>query len=328
MNSLPAWQPSAQLATLNVRAAMLASAREFFTQRNVLEVETPLLCKNGVTDPHIENVGVDLKEIRHWLRTSPEYHMKRLLAAGSGDIYQIGKAFRGSEQGSRHQPEFTMVEWYRCGFDLNQIIEESCQFIAQLSDCSSQPIDDYKRISYRDAFFNACAIDPLSADTPELRKVALNWPGADLDTELAATIGDDKSAWLDLLASHAVYPSLPNNILWVIERYPADQAMLARLNPADPLVADRFEIFLNGVELANGFVELIDGAEQAERFASDRRRRRNMNLPDMPPDPMLIAALESGLPECSGVAVGLDRVLMTTNNCSSIARTMSFAPGN
>lgn len=328
MNSLSDWQPSADLATLKVRAAMLASARDFFSERNVLEVETPLLCKNGVTDPHIENLGIDLKEALHWLRTSPEYHMKRLLAAGSGDIYQIGKAFRGGEQGSRHQPEFTMAEWYRCGFDLNQIIEESCQFIFQLSSCGSQPVDDYKRISYRDAFFNTCAIDPLCADIPELRKVALNWPGADLDAELAASIGDDKSVWLDLLASHAVYPALPNNILWVIDRYPADQAMLARLNPDNPLVADRFEIFLNGVELANGFVELINGPEQADRFASDRRRRRSMNLPDMPPDPMLIAALESGLPECSGVAVGLDRVLMTANNCSSIAQTMSFAPGN
>jgi lysyl-tRNA synthetase class 2 len=253
--------------------------------------------------------------------------MKRLLAAGSGDIYQIGKAFRGGESGRRHQQEFTMVEWYRCGFNLEQMIKETCDFISALSSCGSQPVHEHRCISYQDAFLNTCAVDPLTADTEELRAIALNWPGNICDPDLAASIVDDRSAWLDLLASHVVYPKFANNILWVVDGYPADQAMLARLNPNNPAIADRFEIFLNGVELANGFEELIDADEQAERFASDRDRRQTMELPIMLPDPQLLAAMRAGMPECSGVAVGLERVLMTTSNISSINETMSFIPG-
>jgi len=312
---------------LKIRAAMLASAREFFAERNVLEVETPLLCANGVTDPHIASIAVPLAETSYWLRTSPEFHMKRLLAAGSGDIYQIGKAFRGGERGVRHQPEFTMVEWYRDGFDLDQIIEETCQFISRLSNCGSKPVVSQQRTTYKDAFLDICAINPLTADVMELRDKALNWPGDICDAQLAERIADDRSTWLDLLASHAIYPALPPNILWIIDEYPADQAMLARLNPANPLVANRFEVFLNGVELANGFEELAEAAEQAERFAVDRQRRQTLQLPDMHPDQQLIAALNHGLPACSGVAVGLDRILMTTNECKTIAETMSFVPG-
>ena len=321
------WQPSADLDTLRIRAAMLASARTFFAARNVLEVETPLLCANGVTDPHIESIAVPLAGTRHWLRTSPEFHMKRLLAAGSGDIYQIGKAFRGAERGARHQPEFTLVEWYRCGFTLDQIIDDTCQFISMLSNCGSKPVTGQERITYRDAFFAICALDPLTADAAELRDTALNWPGDICDTQLAESIADDRSIWLDLLASHAIYPALPKDTLCVIDEYPADQAMLARRNPSNPLVANRFEVFLNGVELANGFEELADANEQAERFAVDRQRRRASKLPDMLPDQRLIAALEYGLPACSGVAVGLDRILMTANSSATIAETMSFVPG-
>jgi len=312
---------------LKIRSAMLSSARGFFGERGVMEVETPLLCLDGVTDPHIENIAVPLNENHLWLRTSPEFHMKRLLAAGSGDIFQIGKAFRGGESGRRHQPEFTMVEWYRGGFDLSKIIEETCQLIAWLSECSSQPISGQQRISYQEAFLSTCAIDPLAADIDELRSTALNWPENICDPALAVRIGDDRSTWLDLIASHAVYPALPMNTICVVDAYPADQAMLARLNPDNPLVADRFEVFLNGVELANGFVELTDASEQTQRFAIDRSRRKKMNLPDIRPDQMLINALEHGMPEYSGVAVGLDRVLMTTNECASIAQTMSFVPG-
>jgi lysyl-tRNA synthetase class 2 len=321
------WQPAADMAMLEIRAAMLTSARYFFAERNVLEVETPLLCRDGVTDPHIENIAVALAEGPHWLRTSPEYHMKRLVAAGSGDIYQIGKAFRGGENGRRHQTEFTMIEWYRCGFDVDQLIDDTCEFISWLSRCSSHPVTTHQRISYRDAFINTCALDPLVADAKELRTIALRWPGGICDEALAASIADDRPTWLDLLASHAVYPALANDILWVIDEYPADQAMLAQLNTNNPAVADRFEIFLNGIELANGFAELTDAAEQIERFASDRERRQAMQLPDILPDQKFVAAIQSGLPECAGVAVGLDRILMTTNNCSAIAETMSFVPG-
>jgi lysyl-tRNA synthetase class 2 len=321
------WKPSADMAMLKRRAAMLAEARSFFSERQILEVNTPLLCRYGVTDPHIQNIGITLAETEHWLRTSPEYHMKRLLAADSGDIYQIAKAFRGGESGRRHQQEFTMVEWYRCGFTLEQMIKETCEFIYTLSYYGSQPVNEHQQISYRDAFLKTCSIDPLTASTDELRTIALNLPGNICGPDLAAIILDDRSTWLDLLASHAVYPALANDILWVIDGYPAEQAMLARLNPNNPHIADRFEIFLNGIELANGFEELTDAAEQAERFAADNNRRQTMKLPDMLPDPQLLAAMQAGIPECSGVAVGLDRVLMTTSNISSISETMSFIPG-
>lgn len=293
-----------------------------------MEVETPILCNYGVTDPHIASIPAGTASGSHWLRTSPEYHMKRLLAAGSGDIYQIGKAFRGGETGRLHQPEFTMIEWYRLGFSLDDMIEETCALICMVSEFADRPVRKYQRIDYRQAFVNACGIDPLVADIDALITCARGLPEAGCDDPLTESLGANRNAWLDYLASHVVYPSLQGESLWVVERYPADQAMLARLNPDDRSVAERFEIFLDGVELANGFRELLDADEQEARFAADRAKRRESGTMDMEPDPMLLAALRAGMPDCCGVAVGLDRLLMLADRQPDITATMSFGAGN
>jgi lysyl-tRNA synthetase class 2 len=316
------WQPSATLETLSVRAAMLAAARQFFAARKVLEVETPVLCAHGVTDPHIANISVNPGDTTRWLRTSPEYHMKRLLAAGAGDIYQIGKAFRGGEAGRIHQPEFTMIEWYRHGFSIEEMAQDTCDLIIELSAYSSHPVVKTERISYREAFIRSSGLDPFTASSEEMRAAAARY-SVSLDTIAGR---NDHTLWLDLLAGTIVYPSLTGNKLWVVDGFPADQAMLARLNPADPTVAERFEVFLHGVELANGFRELRDPVEQAARFATDRKRRELTGAPDILPDSQLLAALEAGLPDCAGVAVGLDRVLLVTNEIAELSATMSFAP--
>jgi lysyl-tRNA synthetase class 2 len=307
---------------------MLSTARDYFRARNVLEVETPVICATGVTDPHIRNISLTLNEQRCWLRTSPEYHMKRLLAAGSGDIYQIGKAFRGSETGRQHQPEFTMIEWYRLGFSLDQMIEETCQLIGELSRNTQASLRGYERIGYRDVFMQHSGIDPLDASVAELQAYCLSPDTAVCDERLAKSIGNDRLAWLDLIASAIIYPALQGDRLWVVDHYPADQAMLAQLTPANPATAERFEVFLRGTELANGFHELRDAKEQAKRFALDRAQRRSSGIEDLDADPKLLAALEAGLPDCSGVALGLDRLMMTTGDFDTISSTMSFAPAS
>ena len=326
VNSPADWRPDADHRTLQRRAAMLAAAREFFGQRNVMEVETPLLCANSVTDPHIESIAVTQGAAAYWLRTSPEYHMKRLLAAGSGDIFQIGKAFRAGEAGNRHQPEFTMIEWYRHDFGLDQMIAETCQLIMSLSAHCESPIKDCERVSYRDVFFNTIKLDPFNASTTELKNFCLASKQTGCDEALAEGLGSYRPGWLDLIAGTVVYPALSGGKLWVVDNYPADQALLARLDPEDPAIAERFEVFLNGLELANGFHELSDAKEQRHRFDADRRHRKTAELPDMTIDMHLISALESGLPDCSGVAVGLDRVMMAAGNYTRISETMSFLP--
>ena len=326
MDSQADWRPTADHHTLQRRAAMLAAAREFFGQLNVMEVDTPLLCASSVTDPHIESIAVTQGTAAYWLRTSPEYHMKRLLAAGSGDIFQIGKAFRAGETGNRHQPEFTMIEWYRHDFGLEQMIAETCQLIMSLSAHCESSIQDYERISYRDVFFNTIKLDPFNASTAELKSFCLASKQTGCDEALAKSLGSYRSGWLDLIAGTVIYPALSGGKLWVIDNYPADQAMLARLDPEDSAIAERFEVFLNGLELANGFHELNDAKEQYQRFDTDRRHRKTANLPDMTIDSRLISALESGMPDCSGVAVGLDRVMMAAGNYTRISETMSFPP--
>ena len=320
MNTADRWRPSGTIQALRTRATLLAAARSFFSARNVLEVETPILCANGITDTWVESFHIAKANL--WLRTSPEYHMKRLLASGSGDIYQIGKAFRAGESGSRHQPEFTLVEWYRTGFTLDEMLKETCQFIIELSSYGAKPLAGFDTLYYSEIFQDLTGLNPLSASTRELRDCARKLPS--WDDSLLHHLGAEKSGWLDLIASHAVYPALPSGRLQVIRDYPAEQALLARLNPDDPATAERFEVFLNGVELANGFRELLDADEQLERFKADNVQRGECSLPLVQPDEHLIAALREGLPDCSGVAVGLDRVLMTTDAHARIDDTVSF----
>lgn len=328
------WRPSATWDTLRARARLLRVARAFFARRDILEVETPTIGRHGVTEPHIASIGVRLAarpDTPHFLQTSPEYALKRLLATGGPDLYQLGKVFRDGELGKLHQPEFTLVEWYRRGISLDEIIAETCGFIAELMSAGAYganpprgPDPLIEPHAYVDLFQAQLSIDPLHAPLAELRAAARQRIGP-LTDALAVQLGDDRSAWLDLLMSHVVIPALPAAALSVIHHYPAAQAALARLDPADPRLAERFEVFYGGLELANGYRELTDAREQRRRFARDLQRREAAGTPAMTADPALLAALEHGLPDCCGVAVGFDRVVMCALGLDSIEETISFA---
>ena len=253
--------------------------------------------------------------------------MKRLLAAHAQDIFQIGKAFRAREAGRHHQPEFTMIEWYRIGFGLREMIEDTCGLLLQLAGCAGANVTDFEVHSYADAFLQSCDLDPLTATLNDIRATAKREIPDQADARLEAVLGDDRAGWLDLLATHVVVPSLTARSLTVITDYPVEQAMLARENPQKPGVAERFEVFLNGIELANGFCELRDAEEQAKRFAADNERRDALSREIRHADTELLGALAYGLPECAGVAVGLDRVLMLTTGKRSLSDTLSFPPG-
>ncbi len=316
------WQPGADLDALRARAAMLADIRRYFADRDVLEVETPLACLSAGTDPALSVMrarytgpvfahGVDL-----YLQTSPEFAMKRLLADGSGAIYQICKAFRDGEAGRLHNPEFTILEWYRPGFDVDRLIDEVAN-VARLALQRSELAAE--QITYASLFDMRLGIDIFGADTQSLREHALaqNIIGAE-QLEL------DKDAWLDLLLSHLIQPQLGKDTLCFVTDYPVSQAALARTNP-DGTTAARFELFHQGIELANGFHELIDAGEQAARFEADNCKRRGQRQPPVRVDRRLLAAMESGLPDCAGVAVGLDRMLMLRLGVDDIDDVLAFS---
>lgn len=318
------WRPTAAPGILERRAHMLRLAREFLTARSIIEVETPMLTNSGVSDPHIASLTARLAargDRTYFLQTSPEYAMKRLLASGAPDIFQICKVFRDQEIGHLHQPEFTMVEWYRQGAMLDDMIEETCAFIIEVSETPSVPIEKFR---YRDIFSDLCHIDPLEADAGHLADCAGRMIST-MTPDLRQRLNADRNAWLDLLMSHVVVPGLAPDQLSVIHHFPADQAALARLDPAEPELAERFEIFLGGIELANGYRELTDAAEQRRRFSTDLDRRRTAGLPMMEADQGLLAALDFGLPECSGVAIGFDRLIMTACGLKHIDQVVSFA---
>ncbi len=291
---------------------MLQRIRAFFMQRGVLEVETPLLSAAGNTDPSIESIRLFGEG---YLHTSPEFPMKRLLAAGSGDIYQICKVFRRGEAGRYHNPEFTMLEWYRLGFDAPQLIDEVLVLIRMLAADDGMQMTE-ARITYQSLFVTTLGLDPLTADLTELEGVALELglhPGCDMPR-------DD---WLDLLLSHCITPDFPPDRLTVITDYPASQAALARLN-ADGQTAARFEVYWGGVELANGYHELTDGAEQRRRVQQELRERQQRNLSSVPVDERFLQAIDAGLPDCAGVALGIDRLLMKLLGAEHIREVISF----
>jgi lysyl-tRNA synthetase class 2 len=322
------WRPSANPATLRLRAAALARCRNFFAERQIMEVETPILTEFSVTEPQIASMSTCNNAGKLWLRTSPEYHMKRLLASGSPDIYQIARCFRDGERGSQHQPEFTLVEWYRHGFTLPALHEECCELIRALAEPGSAGAKLPARIyRYTDLFAEYAQVDPLTAGLVEFEQAARRHLDAASCEQLANSPGTRREHWIDLLMSLVIQPALPHGELAIVVDYPAEQAMLASLDPDNPKVAQRCEIFCNGLELANGFVELTDAAEQAGRFAADRDRRRNLGLPDMQSDPLLLAALEAGLPPCAGIALGFDRTLMALTGSARLEQTLAFAPG-
>jgi lysyl-tRNA synthetase class 2 len=322
------WRPSAGWPVLALRARLLACSRAFFADRGVTEVETPALVRHAVTDPHLANIPARLagQPAAWWLHTSPEFHMKRLLAAGAPDIYQVCRVFRDGEQGRRHEPEFTMIEWYRHGLDLDGMIAETVALLASLAAATGQDTGPVQVLSYPALVAGTIGIDPLASPVALLRERVLAVLGPDLvDPSLAAALGDDADGWLDLLMSHRIMPALPAGALTVIRDYPASQAALARLDPADPRVALRFELFWRGLELANGYHELADPGEQRRRFAADRARRLALGRPDVAPDPRLLAALDAGLPDCAGVAAGFDRLMMAITGAVDIAAVSSFA---
>ena len=310
------WKPSASLQNLQQRANALAKIRRFFSERDVLEVETPLLASSTVPDVYIESIAAEVVEgnssRRNFLQTSPEFFMKRLLASGSGSIYQIAKAFRQEEKGSRHNIEFTLLEWYRLSYSLDQLMTELEQLVQEVLGCG--PIS---RFSYREIFQQHLQIDPHETSLEELQQLA--------STEIDLSGGDlSKTDYLQLLLSNCIEPKLPPYC--IIYDYPQEQAALATLTADEHgvIVAKRFELFGQSMELANGYFELSDAAEQRARFEKDNAARKEKGLQTHDADEKLIAALESGLPNCSGVAVGVDRLLMLLVGAKNISEVISF----
>jgi lysyl-tRNA synthetase class 2 len=303
---------------LEQRALLLARARRFFADGGVLEVDTPMVVNAPVTDVHIHSARVDLgpEAIQpYFLHTSPEYAMKRLLAAGSGDIYQICHVVRGFERGRLHNAEFTLVEWYRIGFTLDDLMSEVDALVRVLLGAVATGHAS-ERITYREAFLRELQLDPFAASVSELQQVAQKLGFAASDAQ--------RDELLDLLMGAAVGPRLGAKALTFVHGYPATQAALARLDPHDPRAALRFELYCDGVELANGFHELASAAEQRARFNKDLDERRRAGLPAFDADEFLLAALEHGLPECSGVALGFDRTLMLATGAKTIDAVLAF----
>jgi len=312
------WRPASDVPTARLRAEMLRRARAFFGARDVLEVDTPALGRYTVTDPNIESHRVLSAGDRDlFLQTSPEAFMKRLLAGGYPDIYAICRVFRDGESGRLHQPEFTIVEWYRRGYGLAAMAAEAAQFITTLMDRPG--LMETQSYDYVDAFRRFVNLDPLAATSGELAAAA------SADAALRAAIGDDRDAWLDLLLATRVASRFQSGKLTVLRHFPASQAALARRCPDNAAVADRFEIFCGPLELANGYVELGDAAEQRRRAMEDLDKRRRRHRRQVPVDEPLLAALDAGLPACAGVAVGFERVLMLAAGVDDIRQVVTFA---
>jgi len=312
------WRPAGPIENICYRAEVLRKTRDFFSQRGVMEVETPLLCSASVTDPHLHSLGCPLRipgrgELRYYLQTSPEYAMKRLLAAGSGPIFQICKAFRDGERGNRHNVEFTILEWYRPGWDHHRLMDEIEEYLkAILHSVKGQ------RTSYRELFVEKLAVDPLQCSLEEIREVAL---GNGLPDIQALSV----DTWLDLLMSHLLEGELGLEVPLFLYDYPASQAALSRIRDTSSLpVAERFEVYYQGVELANGYHELLDAEEHRRRFEENRRQRRALGLPVPDVDRFFLEALEHGLPPCAGVALGMDRLLMVMIGAKSIDEVLAF----
>ena len=316
------WRPSASPATLRLRAELLLEIRQFCADRGLLEVETPALSTAGVPDPALEHMTVQATGLGaepYYLQTSPEYAMKRLLAADSGDIYQICRVFRDGELGRWHEPEFTLFEWYRLGWDENRLMDEVESLLVTLLK-PHRRLAATVRMSYQDAFCDFLRVDPLAADA-ELR-AALAREAIDIPADTSG------NSLLDLALSHAIVPQLDPHAISFIYDFPASQAALARIKPQEPPVAARFEAFSGGVELANGFAELTDVTAHRQRFDQDLAQRHRAGRHEPPSDERFLAALRHGLPPCAGVAVGVDRVVALAAGLSNVAETMSFAHGS
>jgi lysyl-tRNA synthetase class 2 len=302
---------------------MLADIRQFFAERAVLEVETPLLCATTGTDPQLDfftsQFNSPPQNPHLFLQTSPEFAMKRLLAAGSGSIYQICKAFRNAERGRLHNPEFTILEWYRLDFDLPTLMAEVAVLVQQLLRPTYSDLQ-VKNQSYQELFLEKTGLDPLVFDVPAYQAFAL----AQGYPEALALCAEQHELWLDFMFSHCVQTAMPGDCLLLISGYPALLSSLARKNTLDARISERFEVFFAGIELGNGFFELQDAAEQEARFNHEIAYRQHYGLTSVQKDQRFLAALAAGLPDCSGIALGLDRLLMLISGSQHIHEVLSF----
>ncbi|BDR16859.1 elongation factor P--(R)-beta-lysine ligase [Vibrio diabolicus] len=314
------WQPTASIDQLRQRATLIASIRQFFADRLVMEVDTPAMSHATVTDIHLhtfqtEFVGPGYADgSKLFFMTSPEFHMKRLLAAGSGCIYQINKAFRNEENGRYHNPEFTMLEWYRVGFDHHKLMDEMDDLLQLVLKCGAA-----QRMTYQQAFIDVLGVCPLEGSMTELKTAASKLGLSDI-----AEPEEDRDTLLQLLFSVGVEHKIGQDVPAFVYDFPASQAALAKINPQDHRVADRFEVYFKGIELANGFHELDNPKEQLARFEQDNAKRLDMGLKPQPIDYHLISALEAGLPDCAGVALGIDRLIMLALGCDHIDQVTAF----
>ena len=312
MNPDEYWRPTATNAQMRARARLLGDIRGYFSGLDVLEVETPLISMSGNTDPEIQSIRTD---DGGYLRSSPEFALKRLLAAGSGDIFELGRVFRAGESGRSHNPEFTLLEWYRTGFGYHRLMDEVADLVRY---CGREKLIQWpeQKLSYRQLFLQYLELDPFTADVQALSNKAKT-NGID-DMEL------DRKQWLDLLISVVIQPALPRECLTFVYDYPADQAALAKIRPGKLPVAERFELYLGPIELANGYQELTDAVEQRRRFEAENSQREERGHSPCKLDQNLLAALEHGMPDCAGVALGVDRLLMVIEGMESISEVTAF----
>jgi len=320
------WRPTATLEVLKLRARMLASIRAFFSERGVLEVETPCLSAAATPDPALLSfttryTGPSFPQGQTlYLHTSPEFPMKRLLAAGSGSIYQVCRVFRDGEAGRVHNPEFTLLEWYRTDFDSVQLMAEVDALVGQLLD-EHLTLAPSEKLSYREAFQQHANLDPHTATTQEFAQAAR---AHEIHAPPEMLKQHDVAIWRDLFLTHLIEPKLGRGRLTFLYDYPASQASLARVRPGNPPLAERFELYLNGIELANGFHELADASEQRTRFERQLHARQAAGQPTVALDENLLAALADGLPNCSGVALGFDRLVMLASDARTISEAIAF----
>lgn len=305
------WRPTASVETLKARAGIVERIRSFFSERGLVEVSTPVITPCGVTDPNIESIALSGQAA--WLRTSPEFWHKRLLAAGCGDLFELGPAFRFGERGRLHQTEFTLLEWYRCGWEWSELAAEAVELILECVADGQRRVPIHYR-SWTDCFESAVNLNPLSAGTEALEAAADNAP-PDCTRDML----------LDFLFATRIHPLFDADSVTVVFDYPASQAALARLKPDDPCLAERFEIFLGPMELANGYRELTCSVEQRARFEADNLTRLALDRPAMPIDDALLGALAAGLPECAGIALGVDRLVMAALGYGHIAQVTTFS---
>ncbi|WP_104400349.1 elongation factor P--(R)-beta-lysine ligase [Vibrio penaeicida] len=315
------WQPTADITQLKQRAELIGKIRAFFQRRDVLEVDTPAMSHATVTDIHLHTfqtqfVGPDYANGRSlYLMTSPEFHMKRLLAAGSGSIYQICKSFRNEENGRFHNPEFTMLEWYRIGFNHHDLMDEMDELLQLTLTCEKAD-----RMTYQNAFLSVLGVCPLEDSMDTLKRAA-----GELGLNDIAQSEEDRDTLLQLLFSVGVENKIGQDAPVFVYDFPASQAALAKINQQDSRVADRFEVYFKGIELANGFHELDNPSEQLSRFEQDNKQRIAMGLSEQPIDYHLIDALKAGLPQCAGIALGIDRLVMLALGEEHIDRVTAFS---